>query len=251
MTIRTETFARSMTRRRMFGVLAGAGAVTATGGALLSPMATRAAGGTMTVIEELNLRAEPNESSDILAVLQSGEEVYDQGEMVTNGYRLVSYGKDTVGWALDSGLRPGNANPDDPFTEYRYLAHRDALLETPAMNAPELVSLPFATLIATSEEREGPYRYARYTYADDVWTGWVNNSYVAPAGTEQYAASNPDDATEPVPMLDAPDPSASVIADVPSGDLVLDYDGEVVDGYLQVDWRSTIGWVARDHLGRG
>lgn len=241
----------TLTRRRMMGLLGGAGVAAATGGMILGNPAAAAGPGTLQANRWLQIIAEPVGDAEIIGELAPGDYVTNasQHPEIIHGLREIVTQDGLIGWALDDGLDPtGGPVPD--FPSARYMAHADNLVNKPGGHA--LLWVPFGKLVMASTTTEGDYIFVQVQGENlEYHQGWLLMSYLTPEGTQMLSVHDWDSEDGSAAMRTDPDPEAEVIVSVPANSSVLDYDNQIINGFRGVQWEDYVGWIAQEDLGRG
>lgn len=242
-----ETF----TRRGMLRLMGGAGAAAATGGLLLRTPAT-AAGGPLEAVIDVTVFEEWYNGSTPVTQLYVGDLVENFDPLnpeVVNGYRHIRVADGRGGWVLDYALEPADALPEDPvFNIIRFLTRQDDLLVDPYGEV--IATLPFGTQVETSTTLDGEFVLGRGWLESGPVEGWVRNWLLTPDTARVYSVVLLETGAV-APMVAEPYDGAAWVADIPDGSKVIDYDGEVVDGYRGVESEFGTGWISQEYLGVG
>lgn len=198
-----------------------------------------------TVTEDLNLRAEPSTSADILLVMPAGAEVeWDPFEDV-GGFVAVSYDGES-GWAARDYLLlfPGTATTTVDLN----------LREDDSFDAEVLLVIPAGAQVTTLSGPTNGFYSVRY----DETAGYAHGDYLtldasAPEGDGFPAGTRVDVATDGLNIRDEPGLDGDVLDVLPYGaeGTVLE-PGIELDDYVwyRVDFGSGYGagWVAGQYL---
>lgn len=230
----TRVLEESVTRRRLLGLLIGAGAAVSTW-----PLVTSAAtgAGTYRTTAALNLRAGPSTSSRVLRVMPAGAIVVDYDGVLSNGFRGVDY-KGTVGWASDAYLVLVSAPSDPVFVGTAKTTAAVNLRSGPSTSNQVLRVVPAGTWVQISDTVQNGFRYVIH----NGLAGWISDAFLGGSNTGAFVT------TARVNMRTGPGTNNRVILIIPVGATVIDYDGEIVNGFRGVDYNGTVGWVSNAFL---
>lgn len=247
-----NTQTEKLTRRRMIGLIGGATATVATGSLLFNAPNALAAGGPLEVTTNVNLYAEADGSSEIIRLVEMGEQVTNADVMhpeVLNGYRHVSTAQGEIGWINDAYLEPADAPPSDPvFNSFRFVTLEESLLSGP--EGYPMATLSFGTQVEASSTYNGEFVYVRVWLEGGETYGWVRSWLLTPDTARCFEVVLPE-LEGFVPMLAEPGNENSWVADIPHGSKAIDYDDVVVDGYRGVETEYGTGWISQEYLGVG
>jgi uncharacterized protein YraI len=217
---------RRMSRRGVLGLIAGAGAAAATG--LVIRDAAANTGVKYTTTAALNLRSRPTTSSSIIRVVPKGAVVIDYDGELVNGYRSIDY-NGSVGWVLNSFLVKGTVPPPTPIII-------GGARTTAAVNFRKGPGTSFAvikvvasgTWVEITATVENGFRYVV------LFLGGANEgAFITTAAVNLRTGAGTG---FPVKLV------------LPKGATVVDYDGDIVNGFRHVDYKGTTGWVSNAFL---
>jgi uncharacterized protein YgiM (DUF1202 family) len=241
-------FASTMDRRRVLKLIAGAGALAVAGvvtqsGRAGAQEAEITVGGHYRTTDWLNLRAKPNTSSNVLAVMPPNALVEYLGE-TKNGFRKIAY-QGTGGWAHGSYLSVSNGGSADPPTFIGQGVTTTAvnLRSGPSTGHQIHRVLSKGTVIDISDRVEYGFRYVKHNGQG----GYLWDGYIAPSGGEGDGPAR-FTTTDRVNLRAKPSTSAKVLLVIDEGEEVLDYDLEMANGFRSVDYKGTVGWVYDAYL---
>jgi SH3-like domain-containing protein len=227
-----------MSRRKMFGLIAGAGVAVASGS-----IATATSGVTYTTTNATNLLTEPDASSMVITTLGPGEIVVDYDNEIVNGFRSVdAYGN--VGWVPISDLVEGGSDdptPPDPVIIGGARTTADVNFRSAPNSGDNVIEVVAAgTWVDISATVQNGYRLVVY----NGQAGWISDAYLG--GDDEGAFVT----TAEVSLHSGPDASYPVVLELPAGATVVDYVDEIVNGFRHVDYQGTTGWVSTAYLAK-
>lgn len=214
---------------------------------------------------DLNLRAAPNLTADVVVVIPSGGSVSLLGED-QNGFSRVSYGG-TAGWAYASYLTSGGgsntsnptpAAPSAPGFVGSAVTTTDLNLRAgPNTTSDILAVMPSGATVTISGRTQDGFYEVRFQGTD----GWAHGDYLSP-GTAPSADPAP---AQPAPSAPSQGPtgtayttadlnlrsgastSTSVVAVIPSGGAVT-LTGQSQAGFYSASYNGSTGWAYSSYL---
>lgn len=232
------TLGNSVSRRRLLGLMAGAGVAAATGAFTASTAA--AAGTAYRTTAAVNLRARPSIRATVLLVVPAGVKVIDYDGEIVAGYRSVDY-NGTVGWIYDDYLELWSSTPPPPNPEFIGSAKTTTtvnLRSGPSTSNSVLRVVPAGTWVDIYDLVQNGYRYVVF----DGVAGWIYDAYLGGGNEGAFIT------TANVNLRLRPSSSGRILVVVPKGATVVDYDGELSNGYRGVDYNGWVGWIFDDFL---
>lgn len=226
---------RGYSRRRIFGLIAGAGIAVASGTLVRDVGAS--SGVSYETTSRLNLRSKPNTTSSILLVIPAFAEVVDYDEQVVNGFRSVDY-KGSVGWVSTMYLT-SDANP--PALEIVGSAKT-----TSNVNFREGAGTEFdvirivaaGTWVNFTSSITNGFRQVEI----DGTYGWMSDAFLGGSNAGAFFT------TDSVNFRTGPGTSFPVNFVLIEGITVVDYDSEIVNGFRSVEYQGAVGWVSDAYL---
>jgi uncharacterized protein YraI len=221
-----------------------------------------------TVVEDLNLRAEPSLEGDVLAVMPAGSQVrvFGTAEDADGGTWSEVRFADTTGWAfaefLDSG-DDGNSSTsgDSAAGGEERIALVDLNLRAGASteDAVLLVIPAGGSLTLTQEGAENGFVTAVF----DGTSGWVAAEFIArPDEVEGPAVSEPVEsggsadlagqtrvALDDLNLRAGASTDDAVLLVIPAGATVTLTGEGAENGFVTVEYQGTVGWAAAEFLG--
>lgn len=238
-----------------------------------APVAAPEAGpgaGSAHTTADLNLRAGPNTSSDVLTVIPSGATVnVSAGSQY--GFAPVTYGG-TSGWAYTAYLTGGGSGsapdpvpeaPSEPSASGSATTTADLNLRAgPNLTSDILAVMPYGATVTLTGRTQAGFYAVRHQGND----GWAHSDYLtlgaAPAADPAPAApaSDPPPAAAPAQgptgtvyttsdlnLRAGPSTSTSVLTVIPSGAAVT-ATGQSQAGFSSVSYNGADGWAHADYL---
>jgi uncharacterized protein YraI len=198
--------------------------------------------GTATLTTVANFRTGPSNGHPVIDVLSAGESVA-YTDLAMYGYRCVEYGGQP-GWIYEDYLSLDAGGDAVPY--YTQVAAN--LRAAPNVDGDIITVLPAGTQVLDYDGvMENGYRGVDF-YGT---VGWIYDDYL---GTD--APSQPENGpitfttTTNVNLRKSSNASSDVLAVVPAGAQVIDYDLVIENGYRGVDYNGTVGWIYGDYLSR-
>lgn len=242
---------KPMNRRGAFKLVAGAGLAAAGAGAPLTSHSTMAAGGPLEVTSDVNLYVD-TDLAEVVRVLETGEQVTHFDVMnpeLVDGHRHVTTSLGESGWVNDIYLHPVGTPPEETiFATPRWVTVNENMLAQP--NGDVVANLEFGTQVEVSTLVEGEFIYGRVWLESGIVVGWVRTWILAPESARPFTVTLPE-LEGWVPMMAEANDDATVVAEVPVGAKVIDYDGIESNGYLGVESALGSGWIRKEFLGVG
>jgi uncharacterized protein YraI len=216
-----------------------------------------------TVLDELNLRTEPNTDAEVLLVMPAGATLRvfgsaedDAGEI----WNRVVY-DNTVGWAFaafigepDGGETDGDDGGDEPGTPNQAAMTTDDLnlRAEPSLEAEVLTVIPAgAEILVGSDVVDG---FVQTTYGEE--TGWASAEFISAAdegdaGDDGGAAEGEERiALDDLNLRAGPSTSDTILLVIPAGgSMTLTGEG-AENGFVTVTYQGTDGWVAAEFIAR-
>jgi peptidoglycan/xylan/chitin deacetylase (PgdA/CDA1 family)/uncharacterized protein YraI len=219
--------------------------------------------------ESADLREEPTNTAPVVQTIPADQEVTITGS-VRNNHVPVLY-RDQEGWMLESTLafepiaaaspepRPASEKPSGEAITVETLNMR----ADPDPDAEALTLVPAGSTVETYDELSGRYRKIRF----DEHDGWVRSIYLdgAPPVTGGHdlghaarlssapgagaAPSGKATVTAEMILRSAPEASAEKVGVIPI-DSPVTLTGAYEDGFAEVEFDGTRGWVAAVYLNR-
>jgi uncharacterized protein YraI len=236
------------------------GAYLSIGGTTDPPVTSGPGTGSARTTTELNLRAGPNLSSDVLLVMPGGASVTVTGGG-QNGFVPVTYGG-TSGWAYASYLTSGGGTPDPEPTAPPAAGPSGTAVTTADLNlrsAPTtasavLVVMPYGATVNLAGQTQSGFHAVRYGSIE----GWAHGDYLAIGGTSEPAPTPPPPAPEQGPtgtyyttadlnLRSGPSTSTSVITVMPRG-AALTVTGSSQAGFYSATYNGSSGWAYASYL---
>jgi uncharacterized protein YraI len=243
----------TFSRRTMMRRFAGVGAAALAAGALGSIAGVRNAGantsGTANAAADLNLRAGPSTSHQVLRVIPAGGSVI-LGDGFQNGFRYVTY-DGQAGWAHGDYLVGGPGNPGGQPNNVGRTTDALNLREQPNSGARVLLVMPANAQVNLGDQFVNGYRAVTYNGT----SGWAYNAYLT-AGAPQTPPPGEGPlggngyVTTDVNLRDGASLSSRVILVIPAGGTVFVGDQGTTE-FWGVSYNGVFGWVWREYLVRG
>lgn len=203
--------------------------------------------GSATTTSDLNLRAGPSVTDAILAVMPPGAPVTLLGESA-NGFERVTY-NGTSGWAfgayLSSGAPLAPVPSPAPTVGTATTTTTDLnLRDGPGTDFAVLAVMPTgATVTLTGSSENG---FLSVQYGGTV--GWAAVDYLAGgSATTPSPATGAATTTTDLNFRAGPSTSDAIIAVLAPGTSVTLL-GQSSNGFIQVDYQGTTGWVYADYI---
>lgn len=222
-------------RRRMFGLIAGAGVAVAAGTLVRESSAN--SGVSYMATSRLNLRSRPNTSSSVILILPANAVVVDYDNEVVNGFRSVDY-KGSVGWVSTMYLT-SDANP--PALEIVGSARTTSNVnfrDGASAGSGVIKVVPKGTWVDFTSSIMNGYRQVRI----DGTYGWIADAFLGGSNAGAFFT------TDSVNFRTGAGTSFPVKFVLIEGITVVDYDGEIVNGFRSVEYQGTTGWVSNAFL---
>jgi uncharacterized protein YgiM (DUF1202 family) len=232
-------FGKTMDRRRVLRLIAGAGAAAVVGGVGLAQGA--GAANFFRATTALNLRAKPRLNAPVKLVIPANGIVVDLG-VTSNGFRKVSY-QGVRGYAYASYLVPANGGSTDPINIIGAAITTTAvnLRYEPSIGSTIIAVVAKGTRVQIGDRVQNGYRQV----VANGNMGWIFDDYLAPEGGEGPAHFT---TTAAVNLRAQPNTSAQVIMVVPVGAVVADYDLVLANGFRSVEYKGKTGWIYNAYL---
>jgi uncharacterized protein YgiM (DUF1202 family) len=221
-----------MSRRRALGLVAGASVAIGTGAFSALPAAA-GWGVAYRTTSNVNMRKTASPRGDIIMVVPAGAKVIDYDGVVENNYRGVDY-NGTVGWISNDYLEEWNAAP--PPATWVGQAKTTAnvnLRSEPGLKGGIIKVVPAGTWVDISDKVSSHYRYVSVNGT----VGWIADAYLGGGNEGAFIA------TANVNMRLTASLSGRILTVVPKGATVIDYNGELENGFRGVDYNGRVGWV--------
>ena len=230
----------TMDRRTATRTLLGAGvAIFAVGKAGVADVA--AASDQAITTANLNMRTGPGTSYAVVQVVPKGATVTVNPKGYA-GYISVTYGGRT-GYVLGAYLSAGGSNPPEHVdTGVAKALEAVNLRSGPGTGYQVLRVVPANGRVSTTGTMQNGYRYVTF----EGLAGWVANQYLSwdlggtPTGETLTTTAR-------VNLRAKPSTSSNVLLVVPSNATVSALSG-TADGFRQVSYKGTVGWVATAYL---
>ena len=219
------------------------------------------AGANAATSSSLNLRSTSSTSGGVVTVMPSGVRIKVTGQSV-NGFYPVTYLSNT-GWAsgtyirFDSGADPGGSSGSSGSTSgtTMYVVGGTLNLRSGAgTNYGVVMVMPNAARVTLTGQSSGSWRSLTYNGT----AGWAHSDYLSSSqpsssgsnGSTSGAAGGPARTTAAVNLRSGAGTSYGVLRVVPSGASVT-LTGSTSNGYSQVTYSGSTGWVASTYLATG
>jgi uncharacterized protein YraI len=191
------------------------------------PVAEDVPTGSASATVDVAIRVGPSRDYDVITTAPAGSTVEQTGHLV-DGYVSVQY-NDITGWARTDQL-------DAPGAVVAAPTPTDVPATEPA-GGPRSTdgSDVEATSTATPE-------------ADTLSAETTPEPSATPAPTPEPAPNGPASSLVDMPIMDGPGPGYGLIFTVPQGSAV-QQTGQLVDGYVSVQYKEVSGWSALEQLG--
>ena len=226
-------FSKTLNRRGLLGLMAGATVAVATGSFVREASAN--SGVAYTTTAALNLRKKANSTSTIIQVIPNGAAVIDYDGEVVNGYRSIDYGG-SVGWVLNSYLVQGYQEP--VIIGGAKTTSNVNLRKGPGSNFAVIKVVPKGTWVEITASVQNGFRKVLV----DGYVGWISDAFLG--GDDEGAFIT----TAKVNLRSGAGTSYSIKQVLPSGATVVDYDDDIVNGFRHVEYKGTTGWVSNAYL---
>ena len=220
-----------------------------------------------TVVEDLNLRTDPNLESDVLTVMPAGSQVrvFGTAEDADGGAWSKVRFADSTGWASAEFLASGDAGNATSGASAASGEERIALVDLnlragPSTEDAVLLVIPAGgSLTLTQEGAEN----GLVTAVFDGTSGWVAAEFIArPDQVEGLAASEPVESGGSADVSDqarfaladlnlraGPSTDDAVLLVIPAGATVTLTGEGAENGFVTVEYQGTVGWAAAEFLG--
>ena len=237
METKENLFTAGMNRRRVLGLVAGAGIAVGTG--VISSLPAAASWGTAyRTLGELKLRKTASPRGDVVVTIPAGAKVIDYDGEISNGYRSVDY-KGYVGWLRVDDLEAWKAAPPPPtWVGQAKTTANVNLREEPGLKTTVIKVVKAGTWVDISDQVSSGYRFVSVNGTK----GWIADAYLG--GPDEGAFIT----TANLNMRLQPNLSGRILTVVPKGATVIDYNGELQNGYRGVDYNGRVGWVSNAYL---
>jgi SH3-like domain-containing protein len=195
--------------------------------------------GTATLTISANFRTGPSNGHSVIAVLSSGEQV-EYTDLAMYGYRCVRF-DGQPGWIYEDYL-----SLDDGGIAVPYYTQVAANLRAEPNTGGEVITvLPAgAQVLDYDGVMENGYRGVDF-YGT---VGWIYDDYLGTNPPEDGPLTLRTNTA--VNLRASSNSSSTVIAVVPAGAEVIDYDLVMENGYRGVDYNGTVGWIFDQYLDR-
>jgi len=199
---------------------------------------------TLVVLADLNLRVGPSLADAVLLVMPEGSTVGVTAE-ASNGFRRVVF-EGTDGWASVEFLSESDGVPTPPAAGSLVVTTGLNLREGPSLADAVLLIMPEGSVVSSTSDVSNGFRRVLYNGT----SGWASIEYLAGTPVD---VGNPDASTRVtiagLNLRSGPSLSDSVILIIPEGSSVALVDVvNGANGYVQVSYDGTIGWVAAEFL---
>ena len=226
-------FSKTLSRRGLLGLMAGATVAVASGSFVRDASAN--SGVAYTTTAALNLRKYANSSSTILLVVPNGAVVVDYDGEVVNGYRSIDYGG-SVGWVLNSYLVEGIQSP--VIIGGARTTSNVNFRKGPGSNFAVIKVVPKGTWVEITATVQNGFRKV----VVNSTVGWIADAFLGGDDSGAFVT------TAKVNLRSGASTSYSVKLVLPSGATVIDYDDDIVNGFRHVEYMGITGWVSNAYL---
>lgn len=190
------------------------------------PVVETAPTGPASAAVDVPIHVGPGPDFDLISTVPMGSTVEQTGHLI-DGYVSVQF-NDVTGWAAFDQLGAPGATaaetvPDESLTS-------EPLAEPLAAGTP----------VPVTPDAQDPDEKA-------VKAEPTPESTVSPTPTPEPPPVGPASVVVDAPILSGPGPDYGLIFTVPNGSTV-EQTGELVDGYVSVQYKEVFGWAAREHL---
>lgn len=231
----TQRLTSRLSRRQVVKLTLGAGAAIALGGVTLAPQAGARSGGGYRTTTALNLRAQANTSSKVLAVMPKGTVISVTGNG-KNGFLPVTWDNKS-GWAYEDYIE--FFTDSAPFPEIIGTATTTVgvnMREGSTTGFKVIRVLAKGTTVSITALVKNGYRQIVHNGTE----GWVYDTYLTSGGNDSPGIFITQAA---VNLRSQASLSSSVIMVVPKGAEVHDYDFVMSNGFRGVDYNGKVGWI--------
>ena len=231
----------TISRRRLLGVMAGAGAAAAVGG-LMKTLPTQAAAGSWFItITSLNLRAKPSTSAKVLTVMPPKAKVFDLGTS-QNGFIKVEY-NGIAGWAYGDYLSSTHPDLAPPITGEAVTTSSVNFREGPSTSDRVMGVLKAGTWVGTSDTVVDGFRHVQI---DNGTRGWVYDDYLG-NHVDGIEPGQTLTVTSALNLRTKPSTSSKVLKVMPKGSKVTAM-AQSENGFRSVIYGDIGGWAYEDYL---
>jgi SH3-like domain-containing protein len=215
-----------------------AGATAAAGTGAFTSLTASAAGVAYRTTAALNLRSRPSIRASIIMVLPAGAKVIDYDGEIVDGYRSVDY-NGTVGWVSNDFLVLWSSPPPTREPVFIGSAKTTANVNFRATPGGAIFYVVKAgTWVDIYDVVENGYRYV----VVNGKAGWIADAFLGGSNAGAFIT------TARVNLRMTPSTSGRILMVIPKGATVVDYDGQIQNGYRGVDYLGTVGWVSNAFL---
>jgi SH3-like domain-containing protein len=227
---------KTINRRRLMRLVAGAGASAVVGGVLARGASATSGSEIFRTTTALNLRKRPSSSAQVLAVIPANTLVKLRSWQASNGFLNVSYDGKT-GWAYADFLESYVGDPDVNWLGDAQTTTAVNFRYEPSTSSGVIVVIAKGKTVKISDWVQNGYRYVDAQGA----TGWIYDDFLGPVDQETGPLNFKT--TTAVNLRANPSTSAKILKVVPAGMVVIDYDLVMSNGYRGVDYSGTVGWI--------
>jgi len=227
---------KTINRRRLMRLVAGAGASAVVGGVLARGASATSGSEIFRTTTALNLRKRASTSAQILAVIPANTLVKLLSWQASNGFLNVSYNGKT-GWAYADFLESYVGDPDVNWLGDAQTTTAVNFRYEPSTSAGVIAVIAKGKIVKISDWVQNGYRYVDAQGA----TGWIYDDFLGPVDQETGPLNFKT--TTAVNLRANPSTSAKILKVVPAGMVVIDYDLVMSNGYRGVDYSGTVGWI--------
>lgn len=224
-----------LSRRRMFGLIAGASAAVVSGSIVHDISAN--SGVTYATTNRVNLRSRPNTSSSIILVLPAAATVIDYDNEVVNGFRSVDY-NGSVGWVSTMYLTSDSNPPSIEIVGSAKTTSNVNFREGAGTNYDVIRVVAAGTWVNFTSSITNGFRQVEI---DDTY-GWMSDEFLGGSNAGAFFT------TDSVNFRTGPGTTFPVKFVLIEGITVVDYDSEVVNGFRSVEYQGATGWVSNAYL---
>ena len=226
-----------MSRRRVLGLVAGAGVAAGTG-VVTSLPASANWGTAYRTLSAVKMRKTASPRGEVIITVPAGAKVIDYDGVIENNYRGVDY-NGYVGWISNDYLEAWNAAPPPPtWVGQAKTTANVNLRKDPGLKTTIIMVVKAGTWVDISDSVSSGYRYVSVNGTK----GWIADAYLG--GPDEGAFIT----TANLNMRLQPSLSGRILTVVPKGATVIDYNGELQNGYRGVDYNGRVGWVSNAYL---
>jgi rare lipoprotein A len=231
----TQRISSIVSRRQIVKLALGASAAIALGGASLVQQADARSGGGYRTTTAVNLRAQANTTSTVLAVLPKGTVVSTTGSS-KNGFAPVTWNGKS-GWVYEALLEWFTDSAPAPEIIGTATTTTGVNMRAGSSTGYGVIRvLPKGTQVSFTQVVKNGYRQIVHNGTE----GWVLDEYLTNSSSDSPGVFV---TTTAVNLRAQASTSSSVLKVVPKGAQVLDYDFVMSNGFRGVDYNGTVGWI--------